>query len=109
MEIELLLDRIGQVRLCSPGCPPGWKHHKDSCYKPFDEENERADFATAVQRCKDLGAELSTAVDRQEQDFLLGFRITYMYVNLKKPYEVWGNGVPVTYTAWGKGQPFKIK
>uniref|UniRef100_A0A671V8C8 C-type lectin domain-containing protein n=1 Tax=Sparus aurata TaxID=8175 RepID=A0A671V8C8_SPAAU len=86
---------------------PDWYEFADFCYKPFQDKKTWHDAQTA---CRNLGADLVSIHNQEEEDFLsLYSKGTSKWIGLKRnPTEggySWSDGTPVSHTNWGYGEP----
>jgi len=123
LSVSLLLCAVTALTAAAPAgdsvvvnmwarCPTGWDGFSGNCYK---YEKEKMDWADAERVCLALGANLASIHSAGENKFIHELILS----NAGKPKEswvggcdaakngvwLWSDGSPVTYTAWGKGQP----
>ncbi|XP_064597162.1 LOW QUALITY PROTEIN: macrophage mannose receptor 1-like [Liolophura sinensis] len=90
------------------GCPKGWNSYKNKCYL---FKSQRGDQPAAVLQCRQLGADLVSIADVDEQNFISsqvkGYGQYWIGLNdreIEWTYR-WTDGAPVTFTSWSPSEP----
>ncbi|KAI8494849.1 hypothetical protein Bbelb_274540, partial [Branchiostoma belcheri] len=117
---------IGQNCHQAWACRHGWSEHNNHCYKLM---NEKVSFSTANQRCKEMGANLASIRDRQENNFIASIisaantqtrtetepstegdisfpgdaSCDMVWIGLQ--HNMWTDGSAFSYRNWAPGQP----
>ncbi|KAI8500542.1 hypothetical protein Bbelb_221080 [Branchiostoma belcheri] len=93
-------------------CPGGGREYNNHCYLLV---TEKVNWITANSRCRQLGANLSSIRDSEENDFFADFienvkgMLRYqVWCGLKRGVDGqfrWTDGSPLSYTNWAPGEP----
>ncbi|KAK9962774.1 hypothetical protein ABG768_008126 [Culter alburnus] len=90
-------------------CPAGWSNFGLRCFKYFPQS---VNWVTAERNCQSLGANLASAHNKLENDFLLGLlpsSSTRAWIGAHDGEQdgqwLWTDGTVNDYTNWCSGEP----
>ncbi|XP_066267630.1 brevican core protein-like [Branchiostoma lanceolatum] len=104
----------GTLRQVQPCQDELWREYKDHCYKLF---RIKRTFFVANKKCKQLGANLASATNAEENNFIarvisdapkgLLRHAVWFGLRRRKGHWTWTDGSPLSYTNWAPGEPGK--
>ncbi|KAK3741516.1 hypothetical protein RRG08_018133 [Elysia crispata] len=76
------------------------------CSRYLDESMK---YASAVEKCKSLNAEVTTSKSQEENTFVVGLISSAVWLGLtddvKEGEHIWVDGTPLDYSNWHDGEP----
>merc|ERR1739838_148169 len=108
----LLLCAVIVLTEASIRCPGGWSFHNLRCFKFFPE---KVNWITAEKHCLGLGGNLASITNHAEHTFALNLLASNngggdaSWIGgsdaIHERIWLWSDGLPMTFTAWARGQP----
>ncbi|XP_029904981.1 CD209 antigen-like protein C isoform X3 [Myripristis murdjan] len=106
-QLQMKIDRLEEEKkdMASHICPDGWTYFSSSCYFMSSESKS---WDESRKDCQGRGADLVIINSREENSFLMNFRVR-LWIGLsdletEREWK-WVDGSSLCYSYWAKGQP----